>query len=108
VALQLFAQLTCLSLLGITTFLPSVQAEEKTAPIAVSDGKTISIEYTLALDDKKVLDINVGGKPLDFTQGSHQIIPGLETALERMKVGESKHVTVVSEQGYGPINPQAM
>ena len=107
-AVQLFAQLTCLSLLGMTTFLPSVQAEEKAAPITVSDGKTYSIEYTLALDDKKILDTNVGGKPLDFTQGSHQIIPGLETALEGMKVGESKHVTVAPEQGYSPINPQAM
>ena len=49
-----------------------------------------------------------GGKPLNFTQGSHQIIPGLETALKGMKVGESKQVTVAPEQGYGPINPQAI
>ena len=45
---------------------------------------------------------------MNFTQGSHKIIPGLETALEGMKVGESKQVTVAPEQGYGPINPQAV
>jgi FKBP-type peptidyl-prolyl cis-trans isomerase 2 len=76
--------------------------------MSISDGKTISLEYTLTLEDKKVLDTNVGGKPLNFTQGSHQIIPGLETALKGMKVGESKQVTVAPEQGYGPINPQAI
>ena len=35
-------------------------------------------------------------------------IPGLETALKGMKVGESKQVTVAPEQGYGPINPEAV
>ena len=50
----------------------------------------------------------MGGDPLNCTQGSHQIILGLETAFEGMKVGESKHVTVSPEQGYGDINPQAI
>jgi len=45
---------------------------------------------------------------MNFTQGSHQIIPGLESALEGMKVGESKQVTVNPEEGYGPINPEAV
>jgi FKBP-type peptidyl-prolyl cis-trans isomerase SlyD len=76
--------------------------------MSISEGKAVSMEYTLTLEDKKVLDTNVGGQPLNFTQGSHQIIPGLETALEGMKVGESKQVTVAPEQGYGPINPQAV
>ena len=75
--------------------------------MTISDGKIISMEYTLTLEDKKVLDSNVGGKPMDFTQGSHQIITGLETALKGMKVGESKQVTVAPEQGYGAINAQA-
>lgn len=79
-----------------------------TTEMSISDGKTISMEYTLTLEDKKVLDTNVGGQPLNFTQGSHQIIPGLETALEGMKIGEQKQVAVEPEQGYGPINPQAI
>lgn len=65
-------------------------------------GKTISLEYTLTLKDKKVLDTNVGDEPQNFTQDSHHIIPGLETTLEAMKVGESKQVTVDPEQRYGP------
>jgi FKBP-type peptidyl-prolyl cis-trans isomerase SlyD len=107
---QLLARVVCCSVFVLATSYSLVLAEtqEAASPITISDGKTISIEYTLTLEDKKVLDTNVGNAPLNFTQGSHQIIPGLETALEGMKVGESKQVTVAPEQGYGPINPQAV
>ncbi len=107
---QLLARVVCCSVLVLAPSytLALAEVQEAASPITVSEGKTISMEYTLTLEDKKVLDTNVGGQPLDFTQGSHQIIPGLETALEGMKVGESKQVTVSPEQGYGPINPQAI
>ena len=107
---QLLARVVCCSVFLLATSYSLVLAEtqEAVSPITISDGKTISLEYTLTLEDKKVLDTNVGGDPLNFTQGSHQIIPGLETALEGMKVGESKQVTVNAEQGYGPINPKAV
>jgi FKBP-type peptidyl-prolyl cis-trans isomerase 2 len=107
---QLLARVVCGSILVLATFssLSMADAQEGASPATISDGKSISMEYTLTLEDKKVLDTNVGGEPLNFTQGSHQIIPGLETALEGMKVGESKQVTVDPEQGYGPINPQAV
>jgi len=107
---QLLARVVCCSVLVLANSYSLVLAEdqETASPITVSDGNTISMEYSLTLEDKKVLDTNVGGEPMNFTQGSHQIIPGLETALKGMKVGESKQVTVDPEQGYGPINPQAV
>jgi FKBP-type peptidyl-prolyl cis-trans isomerase SlyD len=107
---QLLARVVCCSvfLLATSYSLVLAEAQEGISPKTISDGKTISMEYTLTLEDKKVLDTNVGGDPLNFTQGSHQIIPGLETALEGMKVGESKQVTVAPEQGYGAINPKAI
>ncbi len=108
--IQLLTRIACCSLLFLVTGYSLVVAETQkdTTSNTISNGKLISIEYTLTLDDKKVLDSNVGGQPLDFTQGSHQIIPGLETALEGMKVGERKQVTVAPEQGYGPVNPKAI
>jgi FKBP-type peptidyl-prolyl cis-trans isomerase SlyD len=107
---QLLARVVCCSvfLLATSYSLVLAEAQEGISPKTISDGKTISMEYTLTLEDKKVLNTNVGGDPLNFTQGSHQIIPGLETALEGMKVGESKQVTVAPEQGYGAINPKAI
>ncbi len=82
------------------------QKEEKVT--TVTAGKEVSIEYTLRLEDKEVVDTNVGGKPLILTQGAGQIISGLEDALKGMRVGDTKQVTVNSEDGYGPVNPEAL
>jgi FKBP-type peptidyl-prolyl cis-trans isomerase SlyD len=109
-ALHVLARVVCCSLLVASAMPTSAQAElqEGVSPITVSEGKSISMEYTLTLENKEVLDTNVGGEPLTFTQGSHQIIPGLETALDGMKAGDSKQVTIAPEQGYGEVNPQAI
>ncbi len=74
--------------------------------LKVSADKIVSIEYTLMLEDKSVQDTNVGKDPLNFVYGSNDIIPGLELALAGMKVGESKHVVVKSDDGYGPSDPE--
>ena len=71
----------------------------------VAEGKLVSLEYTLTLDDKAVVDSNVGAQPLTYTHGSHQIIPGLEKALEGMAVGDAKQVTVAPAEGYGETDP---
>ncbi|MEE8124629.1 MAG: FKBP-type peptidyl-prolyl cis-trans isomerase [Nitrospirales bacterium] len=67
--------------------------------MTISDSRRISMEYTLPLENEEVRNINVGGQPLTGIQGSHQIISGVETALEGMKTGECKEVTVALEQG---------
>lgn len=109
-ALYALARFVCCSVLVASALATSAQAElqEGGSPMTVSDGKTISMEYTLKLENKEVLDTNVGGEPLSFTQGSHEIIPGLESALQGMKAGESKQVTVEPEQAYGEVNPKAI
>lgn len=83
------------------------QAGEKAKPMTVSAGEEITIEYTLKLDDKTTIDSNVGAEPLKFIQGDHRILPGLETALEGLKVGDKKNVQVKPEDGYGPVDPNA-
>ena len=77
------------------------------SPMTVSNGKQVTLEYTLKLDDQSVVDTNVGKEPLKVTQGSHQIVPGVEKALEGMAVGEKKQVTVAPTEGYGTVDPKA-
>src|SRR5206468_6780749 len=74
----------------------------------VAEGKLVSLEYTLTLDDKSVIDSNVGAQPLTYTHGSHQLVPGLEKALEGMSVGDIKQVTVAPAEGYGETDPKAL
>lgn len=74
----------------------------------ISEGKEVSIEYTLKLSDQTFVESNVGApEPLKFTQGSHQIIPGLEKGLEGMQEGESKQITVPPEEGFGMVDHKA-
>ena len=67
----------------------------------VSKGKKILLEYTLKLDNNEVVETNVGKDPLTYTQGAHQIVRGVETAVEGMTVGEAKQVIVTPADGYG-------
>ncbi|HTN43021.1 MAG TPA: peptidylprolyl isomerase [Nitrospiria bacterium] len=76
--------------------------------MTVSAGEEISIEYTLKLEDKTTVDSNVGGEPFKFIQGEHQVVPGLETALEGLKVGDKKTIKVVPKDGYGEVDPNAV
>ena len=82
-------------------------AEEKTdAGMVIADGKKISLEFTLSLDDKTQVQSNIGQEPMVYVHGTQQIIPGLEKQLTGLKAGETKHVEISPEDGYGPIDPK--
>lgn len=74
----------------------------------VKTGDTVSIHYTGTLDDGSMFDSSAGRDPLQFTVGSGQVIPGFDTAVTGMTVGEKKTVTIPSDQAYGPAHPEAI
>lgn len=73
----------------------------------IENGQSVSIEYTLKLDDGTTVDTNVGEDPLTYTQGSSEILPALEAALLGNAVGDTNEVKLTAEEGYGPINTGA-
>jgi FKBP-type peptidyl-prolyl cis-trans isomerase SlyD len=83
-------------------------SQEANLKTTVAEGKRVALEYTLTLDDKSVVESNVGAEPLTYTHGTRQLIPGLEKALEGMAVGDTKQVTVSPSDGYGENDPKAM
>ncbi len=86
-----------------------VQAEPEGE--TVSKDREVSVEYTLRIEGEeglKVIDTNVGDAPMIFIHGTHKILPALEKAIEGMKVGETRRVTLTPEQGYGVMNPNAI
>lgn len=81
-------------------------AEDKAdAGMIIADGKQISLEFTLSLEDKTQVQSNIGQEPMVYVHGTRQIIPGLEKQLTGLKVGETKHVELTPEDGYGPRDP---
>lgn len=71
----------------------------------IEDGKTVSLEYTLKLEDGTQADGNVGGEPLVYEQGAQQILPALEQAIAGMEESQTKEVTLEAEQAFGDVNP---
>ncbi len=65
------------------------------------DGDTVRVDYTGTLEDGTTFDTSVGREPLEFTLGAGQMIPGFETAVYGLKIGQSKTVTIPAEEAYG-------
>jgi FKBP-type peptidyl-prolyl cis-trans isomerase SlyD len=67
--------------------------------------RVISFHYTLTDKAGQQLDSSAGSEPLAFLVGSGQIIPGLETHLLAMKVGDKRKVLVPAKDAYGDKDP---
>ena len=67
----------------------------------ISRNKVVRFDYTLTDDNAQVLDSSEGGEPLTYLHGGGNIIPGLESALEGKRAGESLSVRVAAAEAYG-------
>ncbi len=74
----------------------------------ISNGNVVGVDYALHLGDGKVVDASAPGEPLTYLHGEGQIVPGLESALEGLDVGERKQVVVSPADGYGEHDPQGV
>lgn len=70
--------------------------------MAAKPGDTVRVHYTGKLDDGQVFDSSDGRQPLEFQLGSGQVIAGFEQAVTGMEPGESRSITIPSDQAYGP------
>ncbi|MEO5957224.1 MAG: peptidylprolyl isomerase [Nitrospiraceae bacterium] len=98
----------CVLSLGIMGSQALAESSKPDVGTTVAAGSVVSLAYTLTLEDRSVLESNVGKEPMTYTQGAHEIVPGLEMAMEGMKKGEHKHVIVAPADGYGPFDPEAL
>ena len=69
-------------------------------------GDTVRIHYTGTLADGTEFDSSRGREPLEFALGSGQVIPGFDSAVEGMSVGDEKSVTIEPDQAYGARHEQ--
>jgi peptidylprolyl isomerase len=65
------------------------------------NGTQVSVHYKGTLNDGSVFDESNPERPLEFTVGGGQVIPGFDKAVEGMNVGDSKTVTLEADQAYG-------
>ncbi len=73
----------------------------------VQQDDVVSIDYTLTDSQGNVIDSSEGAEPLEYLHGHNNLIPGLESELTGMAVGDEKQVTVAPEDAYGPRQEDA-
>jgi FKBP-type peptidyl-prolyl cis-trans isomerase SlyD len=74
--------------------------------MAIEANQIVSIDYEVS-DGTKIVDSNIGGTPLVFMFGKGQIIPGLESGIENMSIGEKAEILVKAADAYGEYNNDA-
>jgi len=72
--------------------------------LQISDGMKVTMEYSLTLPDKTVVDSTKGQPPFSYVHGGQQIIPSLEKALTGLKAGDKKRVAIPAADAYGPYD----
>jgi peptidylprolyl isomerase len=63
---------------------------------------TVKVHYTGRLTDGTVFDSSIDREPLEFTIGQKSVIPGFEEGVVGMNAGETKTVSIASQNAYGP------
>ena len=73
------------------------------------NGREARVHYKGTFTDGTVFDNSYDrGETIGFTVGAGDMIPGFDNAVNGMKVGETKTVTLVSTDAYGPRNPDGV
>jgi peptidylprolyl isomerase len=74
----------------------------------VVSGDTVTVHYRGTLADGSVFDASEGREPLLFTVGEGDVIPGFDSAVLGLEVGEKKTVVIPSDEAYGPRYDEAV
>jgi peptidylprolyl isomerase len=64
-------------------------------------GNTVKVHYTGKLKDGTIFDSSKDKEPLEFILGDGKMIKGFDVAVEGMKVGDDKSITIPSDEAYG-------
>ena len=92
------------AVLLVATLGAAARAHAGASSPVVEDGKVVALEYTLRLEDGKVVDTNVGATPLVLVQGRGEVMVGLEHAIAGMAVGETKRGVLAPAEAYGEVD----
>jgi len=77
--------------------------------MAFENNTVVAFAYELKdAQSKEIIDSSAPGYPLEFITGKGHIIPGLESEILKMNVGDSATVVVGAEEAYGVYNEEAL
>ena len=111
--MRALANLALVPLATLAGFAAATADSQEAAEVAVvedvtvvEDGRRVSIEYTLTIDDGTVVETRAGEDAVEYEHGKGPLIGALQDALVGLAPGDSKNVTLAPEQAFGPVNPE--
>ena len=88
---------------------PTNKKSTKKTEVTATNGSNVKVHYRGTLNDGTVFDSSYDrGETIGFTVGSGQMIPGFDSAVNGMALGEKKNVQMPPDQAYGDRNPDAI
>ena len=73
--------------------------------MAIKKNQVIKLNYELKINGE-VVDNNIGADPIEFVYGAGDLIPGLESRIVDMNVGETREIKVPAAEAYGEYNEE--
>jgi FKBP-type peptidyl-prolyl cis-trans isomerase SlpA len=67
----------------------------------ISPGKTVVLNFELALNENQIIDSNFSKAPVEFSVGDGNLMPGFEMALFGLRADEEKSMTIPADQAFG-------
>lgn len=74
----------------------------------IQNGSTVEIDYELYDQSGQLLETTAEEGPVRYIQGSEDILPGLENALEGQAEGAELEVRLGPDEAYGPYDPEGL
>ncbi len=73
--------------------------------MAIKSGSTVTLNYRVYIDSE-LIDQTSPSEPLTYTQGTGQVIPGLEKGVEGLDRGDKKELIIPPEEAYGQYSEE--
>ena len=74
--------------------------------IPIDTGTTVTLHFSLVLEDGAVVDSNFEGKPATFSIGDGNLLPGFEETLFGLRKNDQREFVVPPEKAFGQHNEQ--
>jgi FKBP-type peptidyl-prolyl cis-trans isomerase SlyD len=74
--------------------------------MAIEQDQIVAIEYAASSNDE-IIDGNIGAQALHFMYGRGQMMPGLESRIAEMNIGDSAELHIPAAEAYGEHDPEA-
>ena len=74
--------------------------------LQVQTGTSVTLHFSLALENGHIVDSNFEGNPATFSVGDGNLLPGFESSLLGLEVGDEREFIISPENAFGQHNAQ--